>query len=97
MSRSSSANKRWEQQPARKGRWLWVGRGGAIAAERVVALGRASSAPIKRLLEAAGPRLVLNLTYGEPRQTVLVLDTGHLAVISQPLEEVLTALETEEA
>lgn len=79
---------------SRKGRgnWISVGRGGAIAAHRVVAAARTSSAPIKRLLDSAGTAQVLNLTYGEPRQTVLILDTGHLAVISQPLEMILAQL-----
>ncbi len=74
------------------GRWIDLGRGGALAADRVVAAARAQSAPIKRLLEAAGPSHVLNLTYGEPRATVVLLDSGHLAVISLPLETFLAKL-----
>ncbi len=70
-----------------------VGRGGAIAADRVIAVARASSAPIKRLLEAAGPGLVLNLTYGEPRQAVILLESGHLAVVNLSVEEVLRRLD----
>jgi regulator of extracellular matrix RemA (YlzA/DUF370 family) len=88
MSRSASVN-----GIRRAGRWIDVGRGGLIAADRVVAVGRAGSAPIKRLLAAAGPKLVINLTYGEPRQTVLVLESGHLVVVSQPITTVKQALE----
>lgn len=73
-----------------------VGRGGAISADRVVAVARASSAPIKRLLEAAGPALVLNLTYGEPRQAVILLESGHLAVVNLSVEEVLRRLDGKE-
>ena len=73
--------------------FLNVGRGGTIEAQRVVAIARASSAPIKRLLEAAGPAQVLNLTYGEPRQSVVVLDTGHLAVVSLSVETLVLRLE----
>ena len=93
MSRSVSDNGTAADKMQRTGRWISLGRGGAIAADRVIAVGRASSASIKRLLEAAGPSAVINLTYGEPRQTVLVMDTGHLAVISQPLEHILAQLE----
>ncbi len=93
MSRSASDNGASAGNLQRTGRWISLGRGGAIAADRVIAVGRASSASIKRLLEAAGPSAVINLTYGEPRQTVLVMDTGHLTVISHPLEQILSQLE----
>ncbi len=75
---------------------LQVGRGGAIAPERVLAVARASSAPVKRLLEAAGPSRVLNLTYGEPRQSVVALDTGWLVLVSIPIEALLTMLQQTE-
>lgn len=71
---------------------IQLGRGGAIAPERVVAVARASSAPIKRLLEAAGPSRILSLTYGEPRQSVLLLDNGYLIVVSLTIEELLGKL-----
>jgi hypothetical protein len=61
----------------------------------VVAFARASSAPVKRLLEAAGPSRVLNLTYREPRAAVIVLDNGYLAVVSLSVEEVIASLEAE--
>ncbi len=73
--------------------WISLGRGGAIATQRVVAAARANSAPVKRLLAAAGPARILNLTYGDPRETVLLLDTGHLAIISQPLEVIVSLLQ----
>jgi regulator of extracellular matrix RemA (YlzA/DUF370 family) len=95
MNRSASANNTSgavNKPPQRADRWITVGRGGAFAADRVIAVGRASSASIKRLLEAAGPAAVVNLTYGDPRQTVLVMDTGHLVVVSQPLEQILDLL-----
>jgi regulator of extracellular matrix RemA (YlzA/DUF370 family) len=74
--------------------WIEVGRGGAIAASRVVAVAQANSAPVKRLLQAAGPARVLNLTYGDPRETVLILDSGHLAITSIPMNALLNRLRT---
>ncbi len=47
---------------------------------------------VKRLLEAAGPQRVLNLTYGYPRQSVALLDNGCLAVLSLSVEELLERL-----
>ncbi len=72
--------------------WIDLGRGGAIAAHRVIGAARANSAPVKRLLQAAGNARVINLTYGEPRETVLILEGGYLAVISLPLEAFLAKL-----
>lgn len=69
-----------------------IGRGGAIDLDQVVAVARASSAPIKRLLEAAGPSRVINLTYGEPRQSVVLFDNGCMAVVSLSVEAVLHLL-----
>lgn len=72
-----------------------LGPGGALDLARVVAVGRAKSAPVKRMLEAAGPRYVLNLTYGYPRQSVVLLDNGCLAVLSLTVEELLGRLEAD--
>lgn len=51
------------------------------------------SAPVRRLLEAAGPGRVLNMTYGYPRQSVVLLDNGYLAVVSLTVEELLEHLD----
>lgn len=77
-------------------RWIAVGYGGLLDAERIVAAVRARSAPVKRLLDAAGPDQVINLTYGYPRRCVVLLDTGHLAVITLALEDLLQLLDVEE-
>ncbi len=69
-----------------------LGPGGLLDAARIVAVARARSAPVKRLLEAAGPQRVLNLTYGYPRQSVALLDNGCLAVLSLSVEELLERL-----
>lgn len=73
-----------------------VGRGGAVDADRIVAVARISSAPIKRLLKAAGQARVIDLTYGEPSQTVLVLDNGCLAVVSLPPEAFVQMTDVEQ-
>lgn len=77
-------------------RMLILGRGGAVDANRVVAIVPARSAPVKRLLEAAGPGRVLNMTYGYPRQAVLLFDNGYLAVVSRTVEELTRAVHMEE-
>jgi regulator of extracellular matrix RemA (YlzA/DUF370 family) len=69
-----------------------LGRGGALDPDRVVAVARAKSAPVKRLLEAAGPSRVINMTYGYPRQSVVLLDNGYLAIVSLTIEELMAKL-----
>lgn len=74
------------------GHIISLGPGGALDLSRIVAVGRVTSAPIKRLLAAAGPQHVINLTYGYPRQSVVLLDNGYLAVVSLTVEDILDKL-----
>lgn len=69
-----------------------LGYGGYLAAGRIVAVARARSAPVKRLLEAAGPSHVINLTYGYPREAVVLLDNGFIAIVSLTPDELIAAL-----
>lgn len=69
-----------------------VGRGGVIVAERVVAVGRAESAPMRRLVQAVGPERVINLTFGRLRRAVVVLDSGHVALVALPPEAIARQL-----
>jgi regulator of extracellular matrix RemA (YlzA/DUF370 family) len=70
-----------------------LGQGGWVARGRVLAIAHAQSAPIKRLMQALEPDRVLNLTYGYPRESVLLLDNGFLALVSVPMPELLALLE----
>jgi hypothetical protein len=63
-------------------KWIKVGKGGIVVADRVVAIARADSAPIRRLVEAVGRGQVVDLTFGRPRRAVAVLDSGHVVLIS---------------
>lgn len=72
-------------------RMVIVGRGGSVDANRVVAVAPFKSKPIKRLLEAAGADRVLNLTYGYPRQSVILLDNGFIVVTSRTTDELVRA------
>lgn len=71
------------------GRWIVVGKGGILAVDRVVAVARASSAPIRRLVEAVGRERVVDLTFGQPRRAVMVLDSGHVVTVSLTPETLL--------
>ncbi|MBN1814842.1 MAG: DUF370 domain-containing protein [Anaerolineae bacterium] len=62
--------------------WIDLGKGGALVIERIVAIARVDSAPIRRLLEAVGRSRVVDLTFGRPRRAVAVLDSGHIVIVS---------------
>jgi regulator of extracellular matrix RemA (YlzA/DUF370 family) len=79
------------------GKWIVVGKGGILAADRVVAVARADSAPIKRLAEAVGRDRSVDLTFGRPRRAIAVLDSGHAVAVSlTPSELLVRLLEIEE-
>ena len=73
-----------------------LGRGGAVDADHIVAIASFKSKPIKRLLDAVGSSRVINLTYGYPCQSVILLDNGYLLVTSRTVEELAESLTIQE-
>lgn len=62
---------------------LHVGFGGSIAAARVAAVCVPHSSPIKSLIRQAKEQgMIVDLTYGRKMKAVIVLDTGHLALVA---------------
>lgn len=76
--------------------WIDIEGQGVVMAERVVAVGHADAAPIKRLIAAVPEQKCIVLTGGRKREAVLVLDTGHLVItaLSLPRVTVLLRLST---
>lgn len=70
-------------------RMIILGRGGVVDANRVVAIAPFKSKPIKRLLDAVGSGRVLNMTYGYPCHSVILLDNGYLVVSSRTMDELV--------
>jgi regulator of extracellular matrix RemA (YlzA/DUF370 family) len=67
-----------------------VGAGGAVAAQRIVAVGQADSAPVRRALRyAAEHGLLIDLTYGRQAQAVLFMDSGHVVRIALSADELV--------
>lgn len=64
-----------------KAEMLHVGFGGVVAANRILAVISPDSAPIKRMVrEATDDGRIIDMTYGRRTKSVIVLDTGHLAL-----------------
>jgi hypothetical protein len=60
---------------------LHIGFGGVVAANRILAVISPDSAPIKRMVrEANDAGRIIDMTYGRRTKSVIVLDTGHLAL-----------------
>jgi regulator of extracellular matrix RemA (YlzA/DUF370 family) len=64
-----------------KAEMLHIGFGGVVAANRILAIISPDSAPIKRMVrEASDGGRIIDMTYGRRTKSVIVLDTGHLAL-----------------
>lgn len=59
---------------------IMIGKGGSINPERVLMIASLKSAPVKRLLKHADPDKVINMTYGYPQRSLIIFDTGFMAV-----------------
>lgn len=77
-------------------RFVVIGRGGVINADDIVAIVPAKSAPVKRMLDAAHPAQVINMTYGYPRTAVIVFNNGCFALVSQTVASLAELLKVEE-
>ncbi len=71
---------------------LILGRGGSINADRVIAVAHAKSAPVMRMVQATDANRVINMTYGYPRRSVLILDDGVVVLSSRTPAELAKAL-----
>lgn len=68
-------------------KWIDIGRAGMIDADRVIAIAKIHSEPIKRLIEATDPQALLNLTFGEPRESILIFENGLVVILSLSTQE----------
>jgi regulator of extracellular matrix RemA (YlzA/DUF370 family) len=60
---------------------LHIGYGGTIAANRILAIVRPDSAPIRRMIRQRREQgMVIDMTYGRRTKAVIVLDTDHIAL-----------------
>lgn len=61
-----------------------VGPGGMVSPERVIAVGRWDSAPMRRAArKARAEGKLIDLTYGHACQWVIFLDSGHLVLATR--------------
>lgn len=66
--------------------------GGIIHTDHIALIASIHSEPIKRLVNKLPEESIFNLTYGYPRQAVIVLTNGYIAIVSQSVEELATQI-----
>ena len=72
-------------------KFINVGFGNMVAADRVVALASPDSAPIKRLIQEARDRgMLIDASFGRKTQSVILMDTDHI-ILSAVAPESITA------
>lgn len=72
---------------------LHVGFGGTVAANRVLAILGPDSAPVRRMIRHAEDRgRLINMTYGRKTKSVIVLDSGHIALSALQPETIVNRL-----
>lgn len=67
--------------------WIAIGDLGMVQSERIVAIGHADSAPMRRLIAAAPPTNIVVLTGGRRRRTVILLDSEHIVITALTLTQ----------
>lgn len=85
----------WEETDLR---FISIGFGSMVSAERLVAVVSPDSAPIKRLIQDRRERgSLIDASYGRRTQSVLVMDSDHIVLSSQRPEIILGRLKGGEA
>lgn len=73
-----------------------IGFGGIIASNRIVAILRPDSSPVRRMIRRArGEGAIIDMTYGRKTKAVIVLDSGHIALAAIQPETLASRLHQE--
>jgi regulator of extracellular matrix RemA (YlzA/DUF370 family) len=76
-----------------KAELLHIGFGGAIAANRILAVVSPDSAPIRRLIRQAKEKgLAIDMTRGRKTKAAIFLDSGHIALAALQPETIVGRL-----
>ena len=89
----------WQHNGTKKGPvnrrtdgWIAVGVSGYIQQRRIVGVSGVNTAPMRRLLQATPAASIIVLTGGNRRQTVALLDSGHVVITALTLADWHAAL-----
>ena len=78
-------------------RFINIGFGNIVSANRIIAIVSPESAPIKRIVqEAKENRNAVDATYGRRTRAVLIMDSGHIILSAVQPETVAGRLDKED-
>lgn len=79
-------------------RFINIGFGSIVSAQRIVAIVGPDSAPIKRIVQEARERnMLIDATYGRRTRAVLITDSDHVVLSAVQPETVAHRLDAKEA
>ena len=62
-------------------KWINIGFGNLVSAQRMLAMISPDSAPVRRLIQEARDRgMLIDATYGHKTATVLIMDSDHVVL-----------------
>lgn len=71
---------------------ILMGEGGGINPARVILVASMKSAPVKRFVKHTDPGKVINMTYGYPQRSIVVMDTGTVIITCYDVYELTHAI-----
>lgn len=78
-------------------KFLNVGFGNMVAANKIVSIVTAESAPVKRIIqEAKDNGTLINATYGRKSRSVIVMDSGHVVLSAIQPETVANRIDSKD-
>ena len=79
-------------------KFINIGFGNVVSAEKVVSVVSPDSAPIKRIIQTAkSDSSLIDATYGRKCKAVIITDSGHIVLSSVQPETVASRLQEEES
>ena len=78
-------------------RFVNIGFGNTVCAERIVAVVSPESAPIKRIIQESRDKgMLIDATYGRKTKSVVICDSGHIILSAVQTETVASRLSKDE-
>ena len=72
-------------------KFINIGFGNMVAADRVVAIANPDSAPIKRLIQESRERgMLIDATYGRKTAAVFIMDSDHVVLSAIPADKIVS-------
>ena len=76
-------------------KFINIGFGNIVSAERIISIVSPESAPIKRIVqEAKDSKMAIDATYGRRTRSVIIMDSGHIILSAVQPETIAGRVDT---